>query len=274
MTLTEQQVAQHCKDLDILGYTVLPQFLSADLLAQTRGRLEALIAENRTKEYPGYSDYRPDDEQLFNLQNKDKIFIDLLGQPGIEQILMKRLNDPYYPRLPEDHPNYILGELIARSSGQKLRMHIDSWMPAPGPLAWMMQVVFVMHDRDEQDGCSLVVPGSHRSGEYTDREFPNAIAAPVKAGDVVLWDSRLWHGALPREREDKKWVVIATVQRWWVKQRFDIPRALPADIYDSLSDRQRMLLGYGSMPPLTEEMQTDTRGGIEAIAHNRAAMAS
>jgi hypothetical protein len=274
MQLSESQLAAHVRDLEVLGFTRLPGYAPTDIVARARARLEELAVQLRAERYPGYSEYRPNDEQIFNLQNKDRLFVDLLGFPAVEQILMRRLNDAYYPRLPADHPNYIVGELIARCSGENLRMHIDSWMPAAGRDTWMMQVVFVLHDRTEADGCSLVVPGSHLSGNYADRDFAHPVAAPAKAGDVVMWDSRLWHGALPRTNAGKSWVVVATLQRWWVKQRFDITRSLPSSIYDSLTDRQRILLGYGAIPPGTEFEQTDTRGGFEAIPRNRAAVAS
>ena len=269
--LSEQQIAQHIKDIEVLGYTRLPGFLAPETLAATRDRLAEIVEEMRGSVYPGYTEHRPDDEIVFNLQNKDKIFIDLLGDPAMERILMRFVNDEHYNMLPPDLPNYVLNEYVARVSETHLPMHIDCWMPAPGHRTWMMHVAIAMHDRDEADGCTFLVPGSHHSGDYTERMFPNTTLAPVTAGDVLVWDGRLWHGAGARQSENKSWILIATLQRWWVKQRSDMPRSLPEDIYDSLTDRQRALLGFISVPPTSELDYVETRGGYETIERNRKA---
>ena len=43
-----------------------------------------------------------------------------------------KLNDKYYRFLPDSVPNYILGGYNGRSSGDKLDLHIDSFMPYTG----------------------------------------------------------------------------------------------------------------------------------------------
>ncbi|WP_135081461.1 phytanoyl-CoA dioxygenase family protein [Terasakiella sp. SH-1] len=265
LKLTNKEIVQHVQNLEILGYTVLENYLPDNVVLKMRKKLEQQRALNKDRHYPGYSELRSKDEQVFNLQNKDVDFLRLLSDSNIENILMKRINDEYYPALEDNHPNYILGEFIARKSGDPLRLHIDSWMPSTGNHCWMMQVVFALHDRNEEDGCTTLVPGSHRIGDYTDREFPNVVKVPIKAGDVVMWDSRLWHGALANISDQDKWVLIATIQRWWVKQRFDIPNAIPKNILKKLTDREKILLGFASRPPLTEFDGTNARGGYEAL---------
>ena len=172
--LSEAEIERCVTDIGILGYAKIEGFLPPDALADQRARLYQQVEALRGANYPGYSEFRPEDEQVFNLQNKDKAFIDLLGAPGLERVIMAFLNDPYYPALPQDAPNYILGEYIARASGTPLKLHIDAWMPAPGPDTWMMQLAIALDDRGEDNGCTLVVPGSHRSGSYTVRDYEGA----------------------------------------------------------------------------------------------------
>tara|TARA_R110002096_G_scaffold94635_6_gene212927 strand:- start:25016 stop:25810 length:795 start_codon:yes stop_codon:yes gene_type:complete len=252
---------EYINDLNIQGYSIIPGFLQNDEIHNLKSLVINDADELKDKKYPGYSDIRKEDEQIFNLQNKNVDYLNILSAPLIERILMKKLNDEYYPALPDDQPNYILGEYIARTSGAKLRLHIDSWLPALGDNTWMMQVVFALEDRTEEDGCTIVVPGSHLSGKYTDRDYKHVIPLTAKAGDMIVWDSRLWHGAMPCVSKKKSWVLVATFQRWWVKQRFDMPKSLPKSIYKSLSEKQKVLLGCYSIPPADEFAGTNTRAG-------------
>ena len=133
-------------------------------------------------------------------------------------------------------------------------------------MTWMMQAAIALDNRDEANGCSLVVPGSHLSGCYSDRDYQGALPVPMRAGDVALWDSRLWHGARPNTSGGPQaWTLIATLQRWWVKPRFDITSGLPAAIYAELSDSQKALLGFCCEPPKDEFHGTNTRQGYDGL---------
>jgi len=264
-------VTQATADLAQAGYTHLPGLLDRVQTDALRQLLAEQIDRLHGSRYPGFSEARPDDGAVFNLQAKDKRFIDVLSNPILEGVLVETLNDPNYRQLPEGAPNYILGGYNARASGKALGLHIDSWIPLPGPRTFMVQVAFVLDERGEEDGCTLVVPGSHRSGEYSHREMsmePNAgTAVPLtaKPGDVLIWDSRLWHGAGENRSDRQSWVLVATMQMWWVKPRADIPHTIPSHIFDALSDRQKALMGFCSIPPVDEFVGVDPRRGYDMI---------
>lgn len=263
--LSEGEIERAIADVRNLGYAKIEGFLPPDALALQQASLRKQVEAHRGADYPGYSELRPEDEQVFNLQNKDRVFLEPLGNVGLERILMAFLNDPYYATLPEDVPNYIMGEYIARASGTPLKLHIDAWMPAPGPQTWMMQFAIALDDRGPENGCTLVVPGSHLSGRFTERDYEGALPISMAAGDAAVWDSRLWHGALSNSSGRQAWTLIATLQRWWVKPRFDITGGLPPAIFDALSPRQKALLGFCSRPPRDEFAGTNTKQGYDAL---------
>jgi len=264
-------VIQATAELAQAGYTHMPGLLDHAQTSELRQLLAEQVDRLDGSRYPGYSEARPNDGVVFNLQAKDKCFIDVLSNPILEGVLIETLNDPNYRRLPEGTPNYILGGYNARASGGALGLHIDSWIPVPGPRTFMVQVAFVLDERSEADGCTLVVPGSHLSGEYSDRKMstePNAgPAVPLTAarGDVLIWDSRLWHGARENKSDRQSWALIATMQMWWVKPRADIPYTIPSHIFDALSDRQKALMGFCSIPPASEFDSIDPRRGYDII---------
>lgn len=264
-------MTQAVAELAEAGYTHLPGLIDQPQADELRQLLAEQTERLQGRQYPGYSEARPEDGVAFNLQAKDKRFIDVLGNPVLEGVLVETLNDPNYRRLPEGAPNYILGGYNARSSGKAMGLHIDSWMPTPGPRTFMVQVAFVLDERSEEDGCTIVVPGSHRSGEYSDRKMSSDPAAgtvvPLTAspGDVLIWDSRLWHGTGENTSDRQSWVLIATMQMWWVKPRSDIPYTIPSHIFEALTDKQKALMGFCSIPPVDEFVSVDARRGYDII---------
>ena len=254
------------ESLDVLGYCSVPGFLSGERLKKAQDSLAATLEAEKDSFYPGYTDVRPGDPQVFNLQNKNKFYLDILEDKRLEALLRHKLHDEFYTSLPEEIPNYILGEYIARASGDALRLHIDSWIPAAGDFCWMMQAAIVLHDRSPAEGCTLVVPGSHKSGAYTNREFQATTQLPAKAGDLLIWDSRLWRGALAASNPNKAWALIATFQRWWVKPRFDMTRSVTKSYFETLNDKQKVLLGFTCQPYTDEKLGTNFRGGLDRLS--------
>ncbi len=264
-TIDEEEYAQHCKNLTVYGYTAVPSMMDQGTVELLRERVEGLWSSINHQKLAGRPDRDAKDKVIYNLQNRDKLFVDILGDSFVERILMAMINDEYYRFLPSDVPNYILSYYNARSSGNKLDLHIDSYIPSPGRYASAMQVVYLLEDMEEANGCTVVVPGSHRSGEFTDRGLMNVVPLRAKAGDLVLWDSRLWHGTTENVLGTSRWAVIATFTRWWMKQAMDIPKALPDEIYAQLTDRQKALMGFCSIPPVDETERINTKCGYDVL---------
>jgi hypothetical protein len=239
--------------------------MDAAVVGLFKARVTDLWTLTASRDFAGRPERDSKDKVVYNLQNEAKEFIDILGNSFVERICMSLLNDEYYRFLPNDVPNYILNYYNARSSGNKLDLHIDSYVPSPGRFTNAMQIVFLLDDMDESNGCTVIVPGSHRSGEYTDRGLIGVKPVVAKAGDVVLWDSRLWHGTTENKVGSSRWALIATLTRWWMKQAMDIPKALPENIYRELSDRQKALMGFCSIPPVNERERINTKCGYEFL---------
>jgi hypothetical protein len=204
---------------------------------------------------------------VYNLQNKDYFFLQLLfSLPTVHDILRHFLNDPWFKQIPSGQPNYILRSYLARSSALQLPLHIDSFVPYEGSHVFAMQVSMLLQDQSTANGCFMVVPGSHKRGAYAEQSaFTDAQPVMAAAGDVVLWDSRVWHGTVENTTEGTRWAVIATFMRWWIKQAFRIPETLPADILARLTSSQKAVLGFCSMPFAHEFEGIDMKRGYEEL---------
>lgn len=257
-TIDDSERSQHLKRLRSMGYTRIEAGLAPELTNTLLMNVQNQFERHKDTMASVPSEW--DARWVLNLQNKDKSFIDLLDLPIVVSLMKTMLNDPYFRHLPPEDPNYILGQFVARSSVKPLQLHIDAGMPQPGPNTTMVQLGFVLEDMDESNGCTLIVPGSHLLGEYSDRDLLHHHPIPAKAGDIVVWDARVWHGSGANNTDGTRWNIVATFQRWWVKQSFDMPRALPQKIFDQLSNQQKALLGFCTIPPLDEsERRTRAR---------------
>ena len=255
------------EQIETKGYYLIPGvFSQGDMERALR-----LVTEWETKAAASLATNVPylnqNQSMVYNLQNKDMYFLQLLfGSTVVHDTLKHYLNDIWYKPIPPDEPNYILRGYIARSSKDSLPMHIDSLVPYQSSEVFSMQFSIILEDQDEENGCTLVVPGSHKSGEYVSQEaVHDAVPIHSQAGDVVIWDSRLWHGALANHSQRSRWALIATFTRWWVKQSFNFTEALPTPIFKQLTDSQKAMLGFCSVPFVDEFEGIDMKVGYDAL---------
>jgi hypothetical protein len=270
--ISEEKIQSHIKDIDYYGFTKIEQYLSTYeinyFLNLINLQYEKVNFDEKIK-YTGVPDRNENDKILYSLYNIDHFFVDLLTSNAIQKIAMHKLNDEYYRFLPSNVPNYILNYYNARSSGDKLDLHIDSHIPfVTKQKTNAIQLAFLLEDSSIDNGCTIVVPGSHKSGNYTDRDFPNSKPITGKAGDLIIWDSRLWHGTTENVSQRSRWAIIATLSQWWCKQSMDIIRNLDNNIYQKCSNVQKQLLGFCSIPPKNEFERNNTKTGYENLKKN------
>ena len=173
------------------------------------------------------------------------------------------LNDNYYRFLSNDKPNFIVNYFNARSSGKKLiyiqiadTLHKNTHM---------MQFVFLLEESNLENGCTVAVKKSHKSGKFSNRNSKTVIPIIGSAGDLIIWDSRLWHGTLENRSKQSRWAIVTTLSSWWVKQAMDMPKSLPKKIYKKCNNLQKQLLGFCSIPPANEKERINTKCGYEIL---------
>ncbi len=262
------EARSHLDALADRGFTVIPGGAGASQARELLCALQRLHAARRCAPGVAQPFLNRGHDVLYNLQNEEVMFLRQCSRnPLVMEILRGLLNDPYYKQISQDRPNFILRAVGGRSSGDStLPLHIDSFVPSSSRYCIACQVAIILEDQTRETGCTLVVPGSHRSDEYAPQDaMSRAIPLETRAGDIVIWDGRLWHGALGNKSDRSRWSVIATFVRWWLKHNFDIPGTLPQTIYDELDDDEKTMLGYCSMPPRDEFERTDIKSGHEQL---------
>lgn len=266
----KEEINNAIKEVSIHGFAKINDFLTLETINELTDLVNCNYEQVKSKSRKGVPERDINDKIIYNLQSIDKKFIDIISTEPVESIAKNFLNDQYYRFLDTDIPNYILTYYNARSSGNKLDLHIDSGIPFIGSHSISMQFVFLLEDSSVDNGCTVVAPKSHQSGTFTDRSLDLSTLTHLtgKKGDMIIWDSRLWHGTIENKSGLSRWALIATLSRWWMKQQMNIPKTIPNEIYKQCSDAQKLLLGFCSLPPSNPYDRINTKNGYDFLKPN------
>ena len=205
------------------------------------------------------------DKIIFSIHKYNDVFLDFIDTSIVRKILIKFLNDPYYRLIHDELPNFTLGYFNARSSGKELPLHIDNYIPYSGSKPLACQVAYYFNKSDIKNGCTIVVPKSHKSGTYADRSTTDIMPIICQPGDCVVWDSRIWHGTNNNIESNDRWALIATYKQWFLKQTLEMTSTISSSQYSNLNNVQKQLLGFCSMTPKNEFNNVVTKKGYEDL---------
>ena len=119
--------------------------------------------------------------------------------------------------------------------GPPLYWHQDYmyWNSPEAATPWPTRIFlsYYLSDTNRENGCLRVIPGSHRKrldlhdtlpdaheseiqaiDDPAHRVFadrPDAVDAPMKAGDLIIADARLMHGAWPNQTDQRRTLLLA-----------------------------------------------------------------
>lgn len=265
--VVQDRTADYIAAIEEVGYVRIPQVFDKKTVDATLARVKYWFdntVQVQAKRMPRLNVKQP---MVYNLQSKEIGFTHmLLGNQIIEDVLKHFLNDKWFAALPPEDPNYIMRSFLARSSNYQMPMHIDSFIPYTGSYPFIMQCSIPLEDQSTKNGCTVIVPGSHKFGEYAEQSaIDQAIPIESKAGDLIMWDSRIWHSALDNTSGGTRWSIIATFCRWWVKQAFDIPGNMPQEIYDQMTNKEKAVMGFCSVPYDDETRGIDMKRGYDLL---------
>ena len=229
-TFSEREVAQFARD----GYAIVRGLAPAAMVARLREVALAHLAETRLPveyeadtQYPGAptSLAAPGGRtvrRLLQAVARDAVFCEWALSP----LIASRLRQILGPRvtsvmLSQAHHNCIMTKHPAYSSITSWHRDIRYWSFEKAEL---VSVWLALGEEHQQNGCLLLLPGSHRmdfrpdqldSAQFlrTDIDENRAllrtqIAAALHAGDVLFFHCRLFHAAGHNQTTDTKLAVV------------------------------------------------------------------
>ena len=231
-------------DLDRNGVTIVPAVLFLDTVRALRDELDAAIAEDAIR-YPNVFDKG----MVHNCMVRGKHMAQLLDNPVMTAYLGAAFSNTCIiyayqsSSLPPGQENY------------GSRVHVDSPRFIPG-YATNMGVIFPLDDFTIENGATYYLKGSHKLSDMPDETtfFSKASRACCAAGDMILFNGRLFHAAGANTTNRTRHSLTINICRSYMRQRFDFPRLVPKEVIDSLGDDGRRLIGMNvRMPTNLEE---------------------
>lgn len=117
----------------------------------------------------------------------------------------------------------------------------------------MANVLVMLDDFTHENGATHVLSGSQMVAEKPSDEYFFAHSERLlgRAGDVVVFDSRLWHAAGASNSDQARRALTLTVTRPFFKPQFDYVRLLGDRFFDGAPEPLKQLLGWYSRVPAT-----------------------
>ena len=159
-------------------------------------------------------------------------------------------------------------EFIKEKGGN--RIHIDSRIPITNfQNTFQVAIVLCLDDFTEKNGGTKVWPFSHKSDSdprniRDEINVKGGIIATAPRGSAIYTLGQTWHDVGPNLDGSRRWGIIAYYTRWWVKPTFDFTQC-GTEIYSSLSNQQKELLGFTSRPPPDAKKRNHTVIPVESL---------
>jgi ectoine hydroxylase-related dioxygenase (phytanoyl-CoA dioxygenase family) len=256
MNLDKDWLAEKTGEINAVGYTIIEDFLSADVLGQVSAQLNQLLGG-----YKGRNNFEGHKtERIYTLIARAKIFEDIAEDPRVMALCEEFLL-----------PNFLLtaNQAISIAPGETAQpFHTDDAfyiLPRPRPMISLSTIVAVDNFTTENGGTQ-VVPGSHKwsdeklKHEYThgdgdiNDEFGKSLAdqtvsLAMRAGSCAVFAGTLLHRGGANNSTGRRCAFSNQYCQPWARTQENFYLAIPPEQVAHMSDKVQSLLGYSIHPP-------------------------
>ena len=242
-----KDIVQLRQDLLNWGYCIVEDAISAEQVAVIRTRvLEQAEGERRAR----IAQKTPSGQNINCCVNKGRCFEGLIehdpnviqGGPLIEQLMTEALG-----------ADWICTSLIAAMSlkgGVPQALHQDQTDSAESLRPTLVNTLTAISDLDENNGGTLLIPGSHAELSKAMRErrpvgkLPPAINLEAPAGSVTLTDGRILHSTGINHTDEPRIVLLKSMQPNWKRQQENWMLSVRPEVLDRASDKLLQRMGF------------------------------
>lgn len=229
------------RQLDELGYVLLPDLMEAGLLGRLRKRIQQLFSSEGDTAGHEFK-IEPGARRLANLANKGAVFREIVNHPVVLPLVSHVLGG-----------SIKLSSLNARSANPNWNkpqpLHCDMSALPDEHGAWVCNTIWMLDDFTQQNGALRVVPGSHLSNRLPQdalddagAEHPRQQLLTGRAGSVIVMNAHLWHGGMANRTNTSRTAIHVFYCRRDKPQQQYQKALLDAHLQASLSADLRHLL--------------------------------
>lgn len=233
-TMDVHDLRQALFEVELYGFTLIENVLSPDEVSALRAVNERLLErEGDDLEFMGRAGH------IANLPTLDPIYFPLIDHPRVLPLLEAVMG--------EDLILASLNSRVVRPGEGRQSLHADvperlhrSGAPVMMNSAWMLD------DFTEDNGATVIVPGSHHMGRRTppdDLVVTRTVRAIAPAGSVLLFNGQCWHAGRENLTDRPRHCLFGHYRiADWTRFQLDPHRAFPAAWFDRLTERQKRLM--------------------------------
>ena len=229
-----------CAAMDASGAAIVEGYLAASEVAEVVAALAPFREGNPLgrNDFEGFSTRR-----IYNLFGKTRVFDEL----AIDPLLLGVLEHSLGPHFQLSGPVGI--DIGPGESAQGLHQD-DVVYPLPFPhQPVVLNSMWALDDFTEENGATLVVPGSHGTPSSAQPDAALAIPATMPAGSVMFYVGSLWHGGGANRTAERRLGVILEYVVSWLRAQESHLLGVPPAVVATLPVRLQELLGYDIYPP-------------------------
>ncbi|MEO9570942.1 MAG: phytanoyl-CoA dioxygenase family protein [Polaribacter sp.] len=235
-------------DLEIKGYCKLDQKIDLSFVEKINKNLPKIFKKH----------------ELIRRENKNPIKSNgiainaLVGSDVLLECLQMLINNGVVDWIEENYFNThcILNSFSALSNipGENKVFHRNVHRDIRGfsyPSPLLLNMLIMLDDFTEENGATLLLPKSHKENKKpSDLYFNNnAVKTIGKAGDILIWNSNLYHASGVNETNKIRRALPITFSLPYYKQLLDYPRAIGYDKSKEFNNKMSALLGYDARVP-------------------------
>lgn len=230
--------------LHYLGYAVVTDVVPDDVLADTRqamyevqeaihadvgaDRLERAGELGVLRNMLGYSDH------FFQFLELPEVLAIVDG--SVSETAVLHLQNGFI--LPSFEPGNV-PKTFQTSFHRDFPRHLNGFLAS-------VNVFFAIDDFTEENGATIVVPGTHQQPDPPAPEYleANKLSVVCPKGSIVVFDSTLWHAAGANVSGRDRLAINHQYTRSYFKQQIDYVRALGDEKIQAQKPRTQQLLGW------------------------------
>jgi hypothetical protein len=234
-------------ELKKIGYTIIKNLIDNDWIDILKKSVDNAFIEHRKTQLNNNNDIQTDGVALHVLLS-NPIFIEFLKHLQ-EKNLFKFLQESFFGSNCIINSFSALNNLPNQSNFSAI-VHRDLRFYS-GEFPIMVNCLLMVDDFTIENGGTYLLPYSHlEERKPSEKEFfKNAVQATGKKGDMLIFNSNVWHSSAPNKTQEDRRAIPITVSRSFMKQLLDYPRAIGYNKIDEFNLSLQQLLGYHSRVP-------------------------
>ena len=236
------------KELNENGFTILREWVTKPWLNNIQNILPLIFNQHRIIREQNNNGIISNGVAM-NALVSDDLFVNFL-ETMIERGLIDDIQNHYFKDDCILNSFSAISNIPSESTLFYKKVHRDI-RKYSGNIPLLLNMLVMVDDFTVENGGTLLLPGSHLKEETPTTKYweNNSISMTGKAGDIIIWNSNVFHASGINKTNNIRRALPITFSLLYYKQLLDYPRALGYDKKDMYNKELQALIGYNSRVP-------------------------